>query len=54
MKEPPTNCVSITIQRWHGKWIATMTYNVGPYASIREAQGDTYEEAYNAVTASQN
>ncbi len=49
MNEPSANCVSITIARHHGKWIATMEYRVGPYTSAREAEGDTYEEAYAAV-----
>ncbi len=54
MKEPSINCVAITIKRFRGKWVATMQYRVGPYTSTREAEGDTYEEAYNAVTAPQN
>ncbi len=53
MTEPSKNCVSITITRHHGKWIATMTYHVGPYTSTREAEGDTYEEAYTAVNQPQ-
>ncbi len=54
MQEPSANCVSITIKRWHGKWVAIMGYRVGPYITIREAEGDTYEEAYNAVTNPQS
>lgn len=53
MQEPSTNCTSITITRHHGKWIATMEYRVGPYTSTREAEGETYEEAYAAVTQPQ-